>query len=63
MSWQERLDRWQRILTLQAGIAGCKRVLWLSQHIHNIEMIRMADLAEILIPALQKELDDVRRSR
>ncbi len=63
MSWQERLDRWNKIVMLKAGIAACRRILWLSQHIHNIEMIRMADLAEILIPALQKELDDARRNR
>lgn len=57
------LQNWTEMMRLNMAISTCKRIIWLQSQLHHVELIRMAEEAEKLIPKLEKEKEDAIRSR
>lgn len=55
--WFERLNE---RMAIKSGIFVCKRIIAISNHLHHVEIMQMHDLAQILLPKLEKELEDLR---
>ena len=54
------LDRLNQRMAIKSGIFVCKRIIAISGHLHHIEIMQMHDLAQQLLPKLEKELEDLR---
>ena len=54
------LDRLNQRMAIKSGIFVCKRIIAISGHMHHIEIMQMHDLAQQLLPKLEKELEDLR---
>lgn len=55
--WLERLNE---RMALKSGIFVCRRIIAISGHLHHVEIMQMHDLAQTLLPKLEKELEDLR---
>ncbi len=54
------LDRVNQRMALKSGIFVCKRIIAISAHLHHIEIMQMHDIAVVLLPKLEQELEDLR---
>lgn len=63
----ESLNKWLTAFTermaVRAGIVTCRRIISLSNHLHHIEIINMAALAEQVLPKLEKELEEIKNGK
>lgn len=54
------LDRLNQRMALKSGIFVCKRIIAISAHLHHIEIMQMHDIAVVLLPKLEGELNELR---
>lgn len=59
----QRMERLQEKMHLRLAIGTMKRIQYLTTHLHHVELIQMAAIADKLLPKLEKELEDAYSSR
>lgn len=59
----QRMERFQERTHLRLAIGTMKRIQYLAANLHHAELIRMATIADELLPKLEKELEDAGNSR